>query len=104
MNIETQYETYTDCHLTIRNYSYSGDLAIQIWNEEDGPIAALTVCLPDERRPKENEAYIDTNNCPWALDFIKKYNIGEETGLYGFSGYRMYPLVKFNMEEVRKWS
>jgi len=47
-----------------------------------------------------NQSYIDENNCPWAMDFIETYNLGWATGNVGFSGYCMYPVVEWNLEEL----
>lgn len=104
MDVKTNYETYKDCYLKVNKYQANDSLAIEIWNDTDGPIARLTVCLPNERKPKENEAYIDDNNCPWAMDFIEEYNLGTDTGLIGLSGYCMYPKVVFNMNEIEKYT
>ena len=43
-----------------------------------------------------NMAYIDTNNCPWAEEFLKDNNLAEDTGTTGLSGFCEYPLYKFN--------
>lgn len=106
MKINTMYATYKDCYLVTDTYRANGTLAIQIMGDcGDGylePIATLTVCLVNENKANETRAYVDTNNCPWAMDFIEKYKLGEETGLYGLSGYCMYPLVEFNMEKVKE--
>ena len=103
MKVRTEWATYDNCFLTTDKYRANDGLYIGIWNIEDGPIATLTVCLPNERKPSEGEAYIDTNNCPWAMQFISEYGLGEETGLLGFSGYCCYPLVKFNMDKVNEY-
>ena len=46
-------------------------------------------------------AYVDTNNLPEALKLISAYNLGEVVGS-GVSGFCTYPLVKFNMNELKK--
>ena len=104
MEVNTSYATYDNCYLKVDKYQANKSLAIEIWNDEDGPIARLTVCLPNERKPKENEAYIDDNNCPWAMDFIEEYNLGTDTFMIGLSGFCMYPKVAFNMDEVEKYT
>ena len=103
LNVVTSYATYENCNLEVNKYQANGSMHIGIWNCTEGPIATLTVCLPDARKPKEGEAYIDTNNCPWAEDFIEEYGLGEDTGLMGFSGFCMYPLYRFNMDKVNEY-
>lgn len=104
MTVNTGYATYANCWLEVGKYQADGSMAISIYNEEDGPIARLTVCLPNERKPKENEAYIDENNCPWAMDFIEKYSLGIDTEMFGLSGYCMYPKVAFNMAKIEEYT
>lgn len=98
-DVETEWATYPNCYFQVSRYKANDSLALQLWNEEDGPIARLTVCLPDAKyQPKPNEAYVDVNNCPWAMNFIKENDLGEDTGLVGFSGFCTYPLVAFDMD------
>lgn len=102
MKLKTSYRTYENVCLQIEKYQADDSVAIQIWNQQDGPIATMTVCLCD-RSLGENEAYIDTNNCLWAVEFIQKYNLGKITGRTGRSGYCTYPVVRFNMEQLTKY-
>lgn len=101
MKLTTGYSEYNDVKLSINHYMADNSIAIELWNEEDGPIAMLTVCLCNPTL-NENEAYVDTNNCPWALDFISENNLGVDTDMTRSSGYCIYPLVAFNMEELEK--
>lgn len=80
-----------------------GGLAITMDYEDEDyhccmPFATLTVNLGD--RLKENQAYLDTNNCPWAEDFVTDNKLGHDTGAVGFSGFCMYPLYEFDMEAI----
>lgn len=95
----TPYFSY-DCHVAIDRYVANDGLAIELWNEEDGPIARITVCLP-KYKVAEDEAFVDTNNNPGIMEVIEKYKLGELKGS-GVSGFCCYPLVKFNMAELRK--
>lgn len=81
-------------------YSNNGRLAIQLYSE-DGPFATLSVNLPDEPiDDKENEFFLDANNCPWGARFLAQYGLAIPTGRYAFSGFCMYPLYKLmNPEE-----
>lgn len=101
MKLKTSYRTYENVFLQVGKYQADDSIAIQAWNQKDGPIATITVCLCD-RSLGENEAYIDSNNCPWAVEFIQKYNLGKITGRTGRSGYCTYPVVRFNMEQLTK--
>ena len=62
------------------------------------PFATLTVNLGEKLA--KNQAYVDTNNCPWAEGFIEKYGLGKETGRIGMSGFCFYPLYEFDMEAI----
>lgn len=100
MEIETEFRTYEGVYLKIRKYLMDNSLAIEAWNCKDGCIARLTVCLSDPFL-RENESYVDTNNCPWVLDFIRKYQLGKESGYVKRSGYCNYPAVIFDMEQLK---
>lgn len=102
MNLITEYSEYKDVKIAINHYVRDNSLAIKLWNEEEGPIAMITTCLCDPTL-NENEAYIDTNNCPWAMDFITQNNLGRDTDYSRSSGYCVYPLVEFNMDELNKY-
>lgn len=97
VDVITEFTTYPGCHIQQERYQADGSLALELWNEEDGPIARLTTCLLD-RNLAEDEAYIDLNNCPWAMPLIEKYGLGKPTGRIGHSGYCTYPVVKFDMD------
>lgn len=98
--LRTEFGIYEDVYLQVGKYQADNSIAIQVWNR-DGPIATLTVCLCD-RSLGENEAYIDMNNCPWAVDFIEQAGLGKKTGRIGHSGYCTYPVVKFDMQKVKE--
>ena len=101
MNVKTNWETYTNCNLVVNKYAANNSLCLEIFNPTEGPIARITVCLSG--KVGENEAYVDTNNCPWAEDFIEEYKLGEDTGKIGFSGFCTYPLYKFNIDAINKY-
>lgn len=101
MEMKTSFGTYKGVYLQIGRYQADGSVAIEAWNNQDGPIARLTVCLCDGSLA-EDEAYVDTNNCPRAVEFIEKEGLGKRTGRTGRSGYCTYPVVKFDMEQLRE--
>ena len=82
-------------------YAENGNLALKMrgFDKKYGlwePFATLTVNL--SKKLPANRAYVDTNNCPWAEEFIEENGLGEFCGSFGFSGYCMYPLYEFDME------
>ena len=99
------YYVKENVYLSIGKYSHKNNLAIMMvcadsdWPE---PFANLTVNLPDHDLP-DDLAFIDTNNLRTAFDFILKYNLGELVG-FGQSGFCTYPLIKFNLDEVKKYA
>jgi len=102
--VNTRYSTYPDCYISTGQYQYDGSTCIQLYNREDGPIAYITTCIPNGGvELLDNESFIDTNNCPWAIEFIKKYNLGEVTDKLGYSGFCSYPVVQWNMAEIEKY-
>ena len=101
MTLKTTFGTYENVFLQVGRYQADNSVAIQAENRQDGPIATLTVCLCDKSL-SEGKAYIDTNNCPWAVEFIEKEGLGKRTGRTGRRGYCTYPVVKFDMAKVRE--
>lgn len=87
--------------LEIALYAENKNLAIQMWCEI-GPYAILTVNL--SRKCKPNCAFVDTNNCPWAENFIEKYKLGMPTGDMEMSGFCVYPEYEFDLAEIAKYS
>lgn len=100
LTLKTDYAVYENVFLQVGKYRADDSIAIMAENRKDGPIATITVCLCDKGL-EENESYVDTNNCPWALDFIKENKLGEPTGKWRQSGYCTYPAVKFNTEQLK---
>ncbi len=82
-------------------YVYGENLAVFAETTEGEPYATITVNLRDKHL-KENEAYIDTNNCPWLLAFLKKYDIAKPTGVSQPCGFWCYPLYEFDFNKLEK--
>ena len=91
---ETEVIVFTSKYISNDNF------AIQLMCDE-GPYATLTVNLGE--KCESNCSYVDTNNCPWAEDFIAEHKLGTKTGKYGYSGYCVYPEYEFNIEELSKY-
>lgn len=99
MKVKTYFGEY-EVEMERSTYFNNKSLAIQLTciDEEYGfkePFAMLTVNL-DDGMANDEYAYVDTNNCPWAEEFIEENNLGSPTGIMGFSGYCAYPLYRFN--------
>lgn len=92
------YDKEYKVHIKRCTYANNGNLAIQLLEDDGFPFATLTVNL-EEKLP-HGYAYVDTNNCPWAVDFIEDNNLGEFAGAHGVSGFCAYPLFKFYEEET----
>lgn len=98
MKMKTDFGTY-DVELRVSRYSADNSVALLAFDPKEGPIATLTVCLNDKSL-EYGTSYIDTNNCPWALDFIVKNGFGKQTGKTRQSGFCIYPQVRFNMDRL----
>lgn len=99
LNVKTSYAEYKECWLRIGRYCADDSMAIEIWNREDGPIARVTTCLCDHSLA-EDEAYVDTNNCPWAVELLEENGFAERTGRARKSGYCEYPAMKFDRSKM----
>ena len=92
-HVKTFFGEY-DVTIQKKNYRDNGNLALQLWEPEEGPFATLTVNLG--KKLPANQAFVDTNNCPWGEEFIEENGLGKDTGKFGFSGYCVYPLYEFD--------
>ena len=99
--VNTPYSTYEDCYFVTGNYMADNSLSIQIWNDEDGPIADMTRCLCDA---KKGFSYLDMNNCPWSRELVERLGIGTFTGQVSMSGFCTYPLYEFDMAKIKEYS
>lgn len=84
LEVKTEWAVYKDCFLQVARYQADNSRAIEIWNNED-------------------ETVIDTNNCPWAMEFIKQHGFGQATGRMVKSGYCTYPVVKLDIEKIGEY-
>ena len=94
-----QYGGVYSLRLNKTQYAQNGNLAVhaEYFDEELEvwlPFANITVNL-GEKLP-DGFAYADTNNFRGVLEFLTENGIAESDGECGFSGYCVYPLVKFN--------
>lgn len=84
-------------------YSSNERLAIELITQDGEPWSTLTVNLPGTSDLLDDDcAYIDTNNCSGAIDYIKKNKLGEVLPIVGYSGYCTYPCVKFDLSKLNK--
>jgi hypothetical protein len=91
--------------LSTEEYQMSGSLAVEVYEiPADGGepeyFDTITVALPDSMFIEgEDMAFIDTNNCSWAVKMLKKMKLAKETGDWSRSGFCIYPLYKFNLDK-----
>ena len=100
MKVTTSYNTY-EVEVFRTSYDNNGSLAVFLETTEGEPFCNLTVNLPDDVACEDYQ-YVDTNNIPWALDFIESNDLGVNTGIVGYSGFCKYPLVKFNLDKIKE--
>lgn len=102
---------YGEEEVTVSTGLYNdGTIAIELWCEE-GPFADLTTCLDLFKTKADKQGatrlglgVVDINNCPWAPEFIKEYELGTNTGLVKQSGYVVYPIWAFDLEKIKELS
>ena len=83
------------------HYCNNNALAILLVEDTGEQFAVITVNL-EETNMFTNPAlaFIDTNNCDWAENFLKENNLAKPAGYYGHSGWCTYPLYMFDMEKI----
>lgn len=100
--VKSYGKTY-NVRLVCNKYANNNSLAISLITDEGEPFCNLTVNIMDSLIwANDSTAFVDTNNCPWAKQFITENGLGEPMGIYGTSGFCRYPLFKFNIEEIEK--
>lgn len=85
------------------SYADNNTLAVALRDESDGSIlCVVTVNLSgspygDGKFQDDKHAFIDTNNCPWAPQWLVDNSIAkpDDRDIYGMSGYCTYPLFEF---------
>lgn len=107
---KSNQDEYKVC-FRLGTYAYDNSLMIRPICENGDLLGKITTCILDGWRDKPNNwAYVDINNMPYAIDFIKKYNLGKPvTNVKGeqvitLSGYVYYPLYNFDMNEILKYT
>ena len=94
----------TPVRVIVTKYNNPETLAILLKCAESPweDFAVITVNLVnspygDGQYQDESHAYIDTNNCPWAEEFLQENGIAkpDPRDIYGMSGYCTYPLYEF---------
>ena len=96
--VKTRYGTYENCELEVGRYHSNGHIAYEIIHE-DGPLACLTVNVDKIEFFPKNYSCVDINNFPEAETVIRELNLGTPTGYEIPSGFCIYPVYKFNIEE-----
>jgi hypothetical protein len=97
------YDEDFDISFEIDSYANNDSLAIcMTCGLDNEPYGVLTVNLEDF--PCTGDcAFVDTNNFgDVIIDWIVQNDLGELTGRIGFSGYCVYPEVRFNLNKIKE--
>ena len=101
MTVNTDFGIY-ECTPVVRQYG-NGHIAIQLFCDE-GPFATLTTNIDGIEEFEDDCSCLDTNNCPWAEEFVRDYDLGYFEGVYLYSGYCSYPVYRFNRDEIMTYT
>ena len=96
-DVDAEEETET-FYIVRTTYTDNDNLALFIRDSEGAGIAVITVNLGDEL--PETDAFIDTNNNPWAVQLITAAGIAEDLDITGQSGFCSYPLFRFDLDKI----
>lgn len=100
-DLKTEFGNYKVAPV-MHKYQNNNTLAIELELESGEPFSRLTVNLDGNNKLKDNEAFVDTNNCPEAMTFIRENDLGKPSGGLGFSGFCAYPRYEFNLDKLNK--
>lgn len=92
---------YFDTKVTLRidTYVHGHGLYIGMDEESGEPLADLTVNLPDSRL-KQGQAFINREMGEDFIRFIEQNHLGTVLPWHGFSGYRSYEAVDFDLDHL----
>ena len=100
--IKNYGKTY-NVHVELTKYVDNDTLAICLIAKNEEPFCTLTVNIGESNIwANESSAFVDTNNCPWAEEFIQKNGLGMPIGYMGHSGFCSYPLYHFNLDKLKE--
>ena len=100
MRCVTDFGTYDVIAYKHRYYD-NNNLAVELITRDREPFARLTVNLGPKLR--RDHAFVDTNNCPWAPQFLQEHNLAKPVGAVGHSGFCDYPLYKFDLSKLEEY-
>ena len=85
--------------LVAHTYRKTDTLAVEAIDENGESFADITVCLGQPLMP--GFAFIDTNNCRWAEEMLRKNGIAKPAANRArmSSGFCSYPLYEFDMSK-----
>lgn len=85
--------------IKVMYYVYGNGLCLKFL--EDGECYGYATVNFENKLPKYM-AYVDTNDMPYIEEFIEKYRLGTNTGMYMKSGFCKYPLYHFDKAILQK--
>lgn len=101
LNVIPVMHTYKP--VTVENILVDNVLAVELVTTTGITVDTITVNIPEAFAaidfPK-NASFIDTNNCPWAIEFINKNNLGTITDWTWPSGFCTYPMCFFDIDKL----
>jgi len=99
MKVNTGHEEF-DVEVVLESYANNHNVAIELVDTGDF-MSFATITTNIEKLPK-GYACIDTNNYPWATDFLVENDLGYPTGTYMVSGFCTYPIYELNLDKMSK--
>jgi len=95
-------EDGTEVYVLRSTYTSNGSLAVMLYDAEDNePYAVITTNIDDsDNLHNKFFAFVDTNNCPWAKEFLIRNCLGVPMPQKGHSGFCTYPLFLFAIDEI----
>lgn len=90
---------YKGCEVSlVKSKFYDGNLAVVMIDEYGNYHSRITVNLPTYSKTDENCAYVDSNNLPRIVEWLKRHKLAEPTGMLAHSGFCEYPEMRFNFD------
>lgn len=102
LKIENPWGT-DEVYMEITKYLHNGNTAITLCIETEEGFEPYNIVTKNFENLPEDYAYIDTNNNPGVLELLLSKSMVYLTGDMKQSGFCVYPLVRLNFEEIKKY-
>lgn len=94
---------YKNCFFTMGHYLDGKRPSLTLWSTEEGPLAQVTVNIPEVKMPEDCVAIKDYSENEGMLKWLIENNLIKEVVKIISHNWVKIPIVKLNMKEISKY-